>query len=66
MLTPEEKAEIEALKKDPLVKLATRSLQKTQDPEKKRLYQLRWLKKKGKQIMDSLEAEIEDDNEGGE
>lgn len=58
MLTPEERIEMENPKKDPHVKLATQTLNKSQDPERKRLYQLRWLKKKGKQIAEELEREF--------
>ncbi len=63
MLTPEEKQEFEQLKKDPYVKIATKSLQKAQDPEKKRLYQLRWLRKKGQKIVEELEMELDDAEE---
>lgn len=60
-LTKEEQAELEALKSDPLVKLASSSIRRNQDPEKKKLYQLRWLKKKGEQIARELEDEIAED-----
>ena len=61
MLTPEEKSELENLKKDPYVKLATKSLQKPTDPEKKRLYQYRWLRKRGMKIAEEIEYELPDD-----
>lgn len=60
-LTKEEQAELEALKNDPLVKLANATIRKGTDPEKKKLYQLRWLRKKGQQIAEELEDEL--DNE---
>lgn len=60
MLTEQERLEIEELKKDPFVKIATKSLQRQQDPDKKRLYQLRWLRKKGQKIVEDLEMEMED------
>lgn len=60
-LTKEEQAELEELKSDPLVKLASGSIRRNQDPEKKKLYQLRWLKKKGEQIARELEDEIADE-----
>lgn len=60
-LTKEEQAELEALKSDPLVKLANATIRKGTDPEKKKLYQLRWLRKKGQQIAKELEDEL--DNE---
>lgn len=60
-LTKEEQAELEELKCDPLVKLANSSIRRNQDPEKKKLYQLRWLKKKGEQIARELEDEIADE-----
>lgn len=63
MLTEEEKKEIEDLKKDPYVKIATKSLRRPQDPEKKKLYQLRWLRKKGMQLMQDLENELDDGEE---
>ena len=62
MLTPEEKAELENLKKDPYVKLATKSLQKQADPDKKRLYQYRWLRNRGKKIAEEIEAELPDED----
>lgn len=52
MLTDKERLEMEQLKQDPLVKLAQESLSRRVDPEKKRLYQLRWLQKQGKKIVD--------------
>lgn len=58
MLTDKEKQELEELKNDPLVKLATATLRKGTDPDKKRLYQLRWLRKKGQQIAHELEDEL--------
>lgn len=51
MLTDNEKKEIQHLKNDPLVKLAQASLSKKTDPEKKKLYHLRWLKKQGEKIV---------------
>jgi len=57
-LTQEEQKELEALKNDPLVKLANTSIRKGTDPEKKKLYQLRWLRKKGQQIAKELESEL--------
>ncbi len=62
MLTQKEQEELEALKKDPLVKLATRTIQrkKPTDPDKKRLYQYRWLRKKGQKIVEELEKELPD------
>lgn len=61
MLTEKERAELEALKKAPYVKLATKSMQRTTDPEKKKLYQYRWLQKKGKQIANEIDSEIGDE-----
>lgn len=58
MLTPEEQKEVEELKNDPFVKLANATIRKSQDPERKKLYQLRWLRKKGEQIAKELEDEI--------
>lgn len=58
MLSEKEKAELEALKKDPYVKLATKSLRTPVDPEKKKLYQYRWLQKKGKKIAEEINSEI--------
>ena len=55
MLTQKEQEELEALKKDPLVKLATKSLKRPVDPDKKRLYQYRWLRKKGQKIAEEIE-----------
>lgn len=63
MLTPEERAEMESLKKDPYVKLATKSLQRATDPEKKKLYQYRWLRNKGKRIAEEIEAELLEDED---
>lgn len=60
-LTKEEQAELEALKNDPLVKLANATIRKGADPEKKKLYQLRWLRKKGEEIARELEDEISED-----
>lgn len=57
-LTEAEQKELEALKNDPLVKLANASIRKGTDPEKKKLYQLRWLRKKGQQIAKELESEL--------
>ncbi len=62
MLTPEEKTELESLKKDPFVKLAAKSLRRATDPEKKRLYQYRWLKNKGMKIAEAIEDELTDDD----
>lgn len=47
MLSEEEKKELEMLKSDPAVKLATKSYY---DKDKQRLYRLRWLKKKGEKL----------------
>ncbi len=52
MLSEKERLEMEQLQKDPLVQLARESLSKKVDPEKKKLYQLRWLQKQGKKIVD--------------
>lgn len=52
MLSGKERLELEQLQKDPLVQLAQASLSKKVDPEKKKLYQLRWLQKQGKKIVD--------------
>lgn len=52
MLSEKERLEMEQLQKDPLVKLAQATIMKKVDPEKKRLYQLRWLQKQGKKIVD--------------
>lgn len=52
MLTEKEKLEMEQLQRGPLVELARESLRKKVDPEKKRLYQLRWLQKQGKKIVE--------------
>lgn len=53
MLTIEEQKELEQLKKDKAVKVAIASYAKNHpiDPDKKRLYQYRWLKRKGEKIM---------------
>lgn len=50
-LTADEKKELEELKKDPMVALGRRILR---DPEKQKLYALRWLRKKG---LDAVDAE---------
>ena len=60
MLTQKEQEELEALKKDPLVKLATKSLKRPVDPDKKRLYQYRWLREKGQKIAEEIERELPD------
>lgn len=62
MLTQKEQEELEALKKDPLVKLATKSINRKYpvDPDKKRLYQYRWLRKKGQKIAEEIEQELPD------
>lgn len=60
MLTQKEQEELEALKKDPLVKLAVKSLKRPVDPDKKRLYQYRWLRKKGQKISEEIEKELPD------
>ena len=60
MLTQKEQEELEALKKDPLVKLATKSLKRPVDPDKKRLYQYRWLRKTGQKIAEEIERELPD------
>jgi len=52
MLSEKERLEMEQLQKDPLVKLAQATITKKVDPEKKKLYQLRWLQKQGKKIVD--------------
>lgn len=52
MLSEKERLELEQLQQDPLVQLAQASLSKKVDPEKKKLYQLRWLQKQGKKIVD--------------
>lgn len=57
-LTPAEQKELEELKKDPCVKLAAKSLSKPTDPDKKRLYQYRWLKKKGAKMLEEIEQEL--------
>ncbi len=62
MLTPSEKAELESLKKDPYVKLATKSLRRPIDPDKKRLYQYRWLRNKGRKMVEEIEAELPDED----
>ena len=54
MLSEKERIEVDLLKKDPLVKLAQESLSKKVDPERKRLYQLRWLKKQGVKIVQEI------------
>lgn len=53
MLTIEEQKELEQLKKDKAVKAAVASYAKKYptDPDKKRLYQYRWLKRKGEKIL---------------
>ena len=53
MLTIEEQKELEQLKKDKAVKAAVAANKKKYpvDPDKKRLYQYRWLKRKGEQIL---------------
>ena len=56
-LTMEEMKELEALKKDPMVKLDRRIIN---DPEKQKLYALRYLRKKG---LEAVEAEEEVVNE---
>lgn len=62
MLTLEEKEELENLKKDPYMKLAAKSLRKPIDPDKKRLYQYRWLKNKGKKMIEEIESELSDED----
>lgn len=53
MLTIEEQKELEQLKKDKAVKVAVAANKKKYnvDPDKKRLYQYRWLKRKGEKIL---------------
>ena len=50
MLSEKEKKELEMLMKDKDVK---RGRQRNYDPEKQKLYRLRWLKKKGMQLRES-------------
>lgn len=72
-ITPEEvvDAEIERLKKTDAVKLAQKE-QRLLMRKKKWLYQLRWLEKRGKELMaegwtlDTLELLYQDIPEGGE
>lgn len=52
MLSEKERIEMEQLQKDPLVKFAQATITKKVDPEKKRLYQLRWLQKQGKKLVE--------------
>ena len=52
MLSEKERLEMEQLQQDPLVKFAQASLSKKVDPERKRLYQLRWLQKQGKKLVE--------------
>ncbi|WP_283651671.1 hypothetical protein [Turicimonas muris] len=52
MLSEKERLEMEQLQNDPLVKFAQASLSKKVDPERKRLYQLRWLQKQGKKLVE--------------
>lgn len=61
MLTKEQQEELERLKNDPQVKAVRKVVYKT-DPEKKRLYQLRWLKKKAAQLFDN-ERKVTDNAE---
>lgn len=56
MLNEKEKAELAQLSKDPLVKLAQDNLAKKVDPEKKRLYQMRWLRKQGLKILNETKG----------
>lgn len=55
MLNEQERKELEELQKDPNVKAALNDLAKKnrakQDPEKRKLYQYRWLKKKGQMLL---------------
>ncbi len=55
MLNDQERKELEELKKDPNVKAAMRDLGRRNrqkvDPEKQKLYQYRWLKKKGQMLL---------------
>ncbi len=55
MLNDQERKELEELKNDPNVKAAMRDLgrrnRQNGDPEKKKLYQYRWLKKKGQTLL---------------
>lgn len=60
METEQIQAEIERLRKSPYVKLAKKA---ENDMLRQRLYQLRSLEKKGKQIAETLGLKIE---EGGE
>ncbi len=57
MLSEKEREEMAQLSKDPLVKLACDSIAKKVDPEKKRLYQLRWLRKQGLKIVNETKDE---------
>ncbi len=61
MLSNEEKKELEELKSSPYVKLAIKSMRAPVDPEKKKLYQYRWLKKKGMQIAEELECQEDEE-----
>ena len=54
-------AEIDKLKKSPYVKLAKKA---ENDMLRQRLYQLRSLEKKGKQIAEALGLEIEQGGQG--
>lgn len=56
MLNEKEKQELAQLSKDPLVKLAQDNLAKKVDPEKKKLYQMRWLRKQGLKILNETKG----------
>lgn len=59
--TEQIQAEIDKLKKSPYVKLAKKA---ENDMLRQRLYQLRSLEKKGKQIAEALGLEIEQGGKG--
>ena len=50
MLSEKEKLELEQLKADENVKRALRQQRKKVDPERKKLYQYRWLKRRGEKL----------------
>ena len=50
MLTAKERKELETLEKCKEVQLARKQQRAKVDKEKQRLYQLRWLKKKGEEL----------------
>lgn len=57
MLTPEEKKELEQLEKDPIVKLGRKITRPKPDPERQKLAQLRFFRRKGLEALNTFKKE---------